>query len=334
MMAGATRSVFLSYRRAKTRHIAGRLADWLTARLKRGQVFMDVETIEPGTDFAAVIARAVASCRVLIAMIGPTWATTTDQHGRRRLDDHDDFVVLEIQTALERGIPVIPVLVDGAKMPERGDLPEALQGLTRCQAVRLDHDTFLSDVTVLHNAVKRILSTPASPDHQPTRPIVHRSNDSSHVRKFYAVIIILASIIFGTTVVIGLSLNAENARTASDGISATITIVVALIATAYGFTSYFTKRDIFWRSRLGTHGVISSKKRGSNKLITLGKILWVTLLALTSTVLFGAVLVGLLYTFSGVYEGSGRVGSLVVAILFGATLYGCLFLLVKALQRQ
>ena len=167
-MADASRAVFLSYRREETRHIAGRLADRLTDRLGPEQVFMDVDTVEPGADFAAVIAREVASCNVLIAVIGPTWLTTIDQRRRRRLDDPGDFVVLEIRAALERGIHVIPVLVDGAVMPDRGDLPEGLQGLARRHAVRLDHARFRSDVTFLLNTVDRIVSTPAQKATEPT----------------------------------------------------------------------------------------------------------------------------------------------------------------------
>jgi hypothetical protein len=70
MSSGTTRAVLLSYRRSNTSHVAGRLADWLTERLGSTQVFMDVDTIEPGVDFATAIARAVASCDVLIALIG------------------------------------------------------------------------------------------------------------------------------------------------------------------------------------------------------------------------------------------------------------------------
>ena len=157
-MAGAPRAVFLSYRREETRHIAGRLADRLTDRLGPGQVFMDVDTIKPGADFATVIARALAACRILIALIGPTWLAGT---GRRRLDDPGDFVAMEIRAALERGIPVIPVLVDGAVMPKPGELPEGLHGLAGRNAVRLDHDTFRSDLTTLLTAIDRILSAPA-----------------------------------------------------------------------------------------------------------------------------------------------------------------------------
>lgn len=166
MTAGSTRAVFLSYRREETRHVAGRLADRLTDRLGPEQVFMDVDTIEPGADFTAAIAREVATCRILI---GPNWTrTTTAWRGRRRLDDPDDFVVLEIRAALERGIHVIPVLVDGAAMPDRDDLPEGLQGLARRNAVRLDHVTFRSDVTILLSAVDRILATPAQKATEPT----------------------------------------------------------------------------------------------------------------------------------------------------------------------
>ncbi|MGH3694313.1 MAG: toll/interleukin-1 receptor domain-containing protein [Pseudonocardiaceae bacterium] len=149
----------LSCRREDTRHIAGRLADRLIERLGSTQVFMDVDTIEPGADFAAATVREVDSCDVLIALIGPIWSTITDPRGRRRLDDPDDLVVLEIQAALERGIRVIPVLVDGAVMPDRYDLPQGLQALALRNAVRLDHETFRTDVITLLDAVERILAT-------------------------------------------------------------------------------------------------------------------------------------------------------------------------------
>ena len=75
---------------------------------------MDVDTIAPGLDFAEVIAQAVSTCEVLLAVIGSRWLTATDEDGRRRLEDPDDIVVLEIAAALERDIRVIPILVEGA----------------------------------------------------------------------------------------------------------------------------------------------------------------------------------------------------------------------------
>lgn len=85
---------------------------------------MDVDTIEPGTDFVGAIAREVATCRVLI---GPTWPTAIDRYNDAGFHDPDVLVVLEIQAALERGIHVIPVLVEGAVMPDQVDLPEGLR---------------------------------------------------------------------------------------------------------------------------------------------------------------------------------------------------------------
>ena len=111
---GPSGRIFISYRRGDTSATAGRLFDRLEGRFGVGSVFMDVDTIEPGLDFVEVIGGAVGSCDVLLALIGARWLGAVDEHGRRRLDDPDDFVVLEITTALERGIRVIPVLVDGA----------------------------------------------------------------------------------------------------------------------------------------------------------------------------------------------------------------------------
>src|SRR6266516_14124 len=109
--------IFLSYRRQEGSDFAGRLADRLAGRFGEGQVFFDVDAIEPGVDFAEEISRAVAACQVLLAIIGLDWLTTTDERGRRRLDDPDDIVRLEIEAALACGVRVIPILVEGAVMP-------------------------------------------------------------------------------------------------------------------------------------------------------------------------------------------------------------------------
>ena len=100
--------VFISYRRQESSGLAGRLYDRLAARLGDDQVFIDVDTIAPGLDFAEIIAEAVSTCEVLLAIIGPRWLTATDEDGRRRLDDPDDIVRLETAAALERNIRVCP----------------------------------------------------------------------------------------------------------------------------------------------------------------------------------------------------------------------------------
>ena len=121
-MGGTTR-VFVSYRRQDTRHVAGRLADRLVEQF---DVFMDMDTIEPGTDFTDVIRQAVEDCDIFLSVIGASWTTVAGEQGQRRLDDLGDWVVAETAVALQRDVPVIPVLVDGAIMPSRAELPPDL----------------------------------------------------------------------------------------------------------------------------------------------------------------------------------------------------------------
>jgi TIR domain/S1 RNA binding domain len=151
--------IFISYRRQETSDLAGRLADRLADRFGEDQVFMDVDTIDLGVDFAEAINQAVGTCEVLLAVIGPHWLTATDKGGRRRLDDPDDIVRLEVQAALDRDVRVIPVLVGGAAMPERGELPGGLGGLARRNALSVRHDSFRSDVARLVAGIERIVGT-------------------------------------------------------------------------------------------------------------------------------------------------------------------------------
>ena len=123
--------IFISYRREETAYPAGWLYDRLTGHFGGGQVFKDVDSIQLGDDFVEVITRAVGSCDVLLALIGDEWQTITDAHGRCRLDNPDDFVRLEIEAALSRRVLVIPVLVDGARMPRADELPDSLTALVR-----------------------------------------------------------------------------------------------------------------------------------------------------------------------------------------------------------
>lgn len=133
------RAIFLSYRRDDAEGEASRLFDSLTAEFGADKVFMDVTGIEPGRDFRKVIDKNVASCGVLLAMIGKGWIDAKDDAGRLRLDDPMDFVRLETASALRRDIPVIPVLVHGGRMPRPEQLPEDLKDLAYRNAVELTH---------------------------------------------------------------------------------------------------------------------------------------------------------------------------------------------------
>jgi hypothetical protein len=152
--------VFVSYRREGGGDAAGRLADRLVDRFGPGLVFMDVDAIEPGMDYVEAITAAVAACDVLVAVIGPGWLTAGDTRGRR-LDDPYDWVRVEVGTALARGVRVIPVLVGGAVMPARGDLPEDLAGLARRNALRVRHESFRADAGQLVTVVERVLTAAA-----------------------------------------------------------------------------------------------------------------------------------------------------------------------------
>jgi hypothetical protein len=112
--------IFISYRREDSFGSAARLFDRLEARFGKNQVFMDIDAIKPGMDFVEAIDQAVGECDVLIAVIGPQWLTSTDADGSRRLDNPEDFVRLEISTAMDRKIDIFPLLVQGAAMPSSG----------------------------------------------------------------------------------------------------------------------------------------------------------------------------------------------------------------------
>jgi hypothetical protein len=130
--------IFLCYRRDDTAAISGRVYDRLAAHFGRRNVFKDIDSIPLGVDFKQHIESIIQDCDGLIALIGRDWLTLRDALGRRRLDDPEDFVRLEIETALAAGIPVIPLLVDGARMPAMTDLPPGLAPLTLRNGLELE----------------------------------------------------------------------------------------------------------------------------------------------------------------------------------------------------
>jgi len=153
--------IFISYRREQSGWWAGRLYDRLCRDFDRSQIFMDIDTIALGADFVDSIETTVAKCDLLIALIGNNWLTSKDDQGERRLDNPEDFVRIEIATALKRGIRVIPVLVDGALMPQSGELPDDLKPLARRQALELNHDRFDIDFKRLASTIRRFLEITA-----------------------------------------------------------------------------------------------------------------------------------------------------------------------------
>ena len=150
--------IFINYRREETAYPAGWLYDRLDDHFGGGQVFKDVDSIPLGDDFMEAINRAVGSCDVLLALIGDRWVTITDERGQRRLDDPDDFVRLELEAALARKVRVIPVLIDGARMPRADELPGSLTTLVRRQALELSPSRFESDTSRLFRVLESTLA--------------------------------------------------------------------------------------------------------------------------------------------------------------------------------
>jgi hypothetical protein len=157
------RAIFISYRREDAEGQAGRLFDDLVADFGDDSVFMDVAGLEPGRDFRRAIDEQVASCGVLLAVIGKDWLDAKGESGQRRLDDPMDFVRLETASALKRDIPVIPVLVRGASMPRVEDLPEDLKELAFRNGVELTHARWDSDVQVLVKALRPYVQAKPEP---------------------------------------------------------------------------------------------------------------------------------------------------------------------------
>jgi hypothetical protein len=147
--------IFINYRRDDTPGVAGRLFDYLVSRYSRSQLFMDVDAMQPGIDFAKQLEVQVSQCHAVIAVIGPRWLDAHDQAGHRRLDSDNDYVRIELASALKRNIPVIPVLVDGAVMPAEDMLPDDLKPLARRHALELRHTRFPSDADTIMHALEK-----------------------------------------------------------------------------------------------------------------------------------------------------------------------------------
>ncbi|MFN2503803.1 MAG: toll/interleukin-1 receptor domain-containing protein [Acidimicrobiales bacterium] len=186
--------IFISYRRGDTSPYAGRLSDTLTNRFGPDSIFRDIDGIAPGERFPKVIERAVGSCDAMLALIGRRWLTVKDESRKRRLDDPKDYVRQEISAALRRDdVLVIPVLIEGATMPDAADLPEDLAPLAERNAVRISDGGWKDEVVHLIRALEKVVKdTKPAPrasmrrllrrrSRRPRRPTGrHRSPTSRH----------------------------------------------------------------------------------------------------------------------------------------------------------
>lgn len=151
--------IFISYRRTDSADVAGRIYDRLTSAFGETNVFKDVDNMPVGTDFAEHIRNVIPTCKVFMALVGPTWLDVRDTFGNRRIGQADDLVRIEIERALlTPNLVVIPVLVGHAELPKESELPSSIRGLVAKNAasVRQDPD-FNRDISRLIEGVRRAL---------------------------------------------------------------------------------------------------------------------------------------------------------------------------------
>lgn len=146
--------LFISYRRDDSVGYSGRLADRLALEFGEDQVFRDFDDIKPGQNFIESLEKALSSADLLLVMIGENWLNIKHPTGQRRLDDAKDFVRLEIEAALKRGIPIIPILINDASMPNARDLPPSLSAFALHQAVILHDSRWDQDVANLLSSIR------------------------------------------------------------------------------------------------------------------------------------------------------------------------------------
>lgn len=172
-MAGG---IFISYRRDDTRHVAGRLAGDLMDRFGAESIFRDIDSIDAGEEFPQRLDKALNHCVLMLVLIGRHWLDASDSQKRRRLDDPNDWVRLEIATALQRGIRVVPVMVEDTPLPTEDQLPEDLRPLLKRQARMLSDARWRGDLQAMVDflvklpGVKLLSNPPANQDSASAAP--------------------------------------------------------------------------------------------------------------------------------------------------------------------
>lgn len=168
--------VFISYRRSDTQSHANGISDGLATRLPDASIFMDLDSIPAGVDFEEHIRDEINRCDIVLVIIGDNWLETDPHTGGRRIDHPDDFVRLEIESALASpDVVVIPVLVEGARMPSSTELPDSIRRLARINALHIDDTRWRSDLSRLVARIAEIDSAkarvaPAKPGPEPLPP--------------------------------------------------------------------------------------------------------------------------------------------------------------------
>ena len=175
-----SKEIFISYRRKDTGSAAGRLYDALQESLGKHSVFKDIDNIGPGVDYRKVIGRELLNAKVVLLLIGDRYTSLKDENGHVRIKRDDDFVREEAAVALTFRDEklVIPVFVDGAKVPKKSELPDDLHDLTFLNGITLSHDRWKDDVENLNEQIQHYLNPEPSPPPEP--PVVPDSTKNAN----------------------------------------------------------------------------------------------------------------------------------------------------------
>jgi hypothetical protein len=202
--------IVISYRRDDSEAVTGRIFDRLTQTFGKEAIFRDIDSIPAGTDFREYIGSVLRQSELLVAIVGPRWLGRT-RSNRTRIDDPTDLVRVEVETALETNLPVIPVLVGNARMPDAARLPESLQPFAFRNALKVDSgQDFDNHINRLIRAINGILSTK---NNEVERSSSNRSVTSRVHLLTYATIVLLV-LLGGTAYVF--TRPSQNAFVASD----------------------------------------------------------------------------------------------------------------------
>lgn len=227
--------VFISYRRNDTRDFAGRLSDRLRQELGISDVFLDIDEIQAGESFEQRIRSAVEKCAVALVLIGPEWRGASEAGAAARIFDERDFVRLEVREALSGKPKVIPVLVNGARMPSRDELPADLAPIVSLNAIPARHESFRRDADFIADAVlARKAPGPIS------RYWSRHPGQHAIFRSLCGLLIAVAALVGGAAIyngVTGLSLDQ-----ALGGVGPVIMVAVGVLIAGLIFPLIFRKR--------------------------------------------------------------------------------------------
>jgi TIR domain-containing protein len=151
--------IFISYRRSDSKSDARSICQRLEKTFGKRKVFIDVDSIRPGQNFQSVLNNDLEKCKIMLVVIGPHWLELLRPSRDAGSEQSQDYVRMEIASALEHSIPIFPVLVDGATMPEKKDLPEDLKSLAFRQAFSVRHESFSRDMWELEQEFRRHFPT-------------------------------------------------------------------------------------------------------------------------------------------------------------------------------